>query len=355
MNNYKNCRQGEKMDNKKYFKEAKYGLMIHFGLYSLLGGEYNGKKGPTYAEWIQCYNQIPNKEMEKLASVFNPIYFDSDKIASFAAESGMKYIIITAKHHEGFALFHSLVDKYNVVDSTPYKKDIIKQLSESCKKYGLKLGFYYSQCLDWHEEHGGGYLADPEGAAGQSWENSWDYPNKDIKNYNISFKLKILPQIKELLTNYGEMFIAWFDMPMGSTKEESKIIYDLVKKYQPNCLVNSRLGNGKYDYVTLGDNEIPKMIPNYIDEATDYNSIWGFKASPYGLYESACTLNHSWGYSSNDKNWKSSEEILHNRLKLEKIGVNYLINIGPDWLGRIPYRSQEILLKTQEMYLQKKR
>ena len=142
------------MNNIELFKELKYGLMIHFGLYSLLGGYYKGKKGPHYAEWIQANQQISVVEMKKLATVFNPIYFDADEICQFALKCGMKYFVITTKHHEGFALFRSSVDKFNVYDATPFKRDIIKELADSCKKYGLKLGFYYSQCIDWNEKVG---------------------------------------------------------------------------------------------------------------------------------------------------------------------------------------------------------
>lgn len=342
------------MDNIKEFKNAKYGLMLHFGLYSLLGGYYKGNKGPYYAEWIQCHQQIPNSEMEQLASIFNPIYFNADEICEFAVKCGMKYIVITAKHHEGFALFKSEADKFNSYDATPFHRDIIKELSESCAKFGLNFGLYYSQCIDWHEKHGGGYLTDPKGAAGVSWENSWDFPLKAEKDYNICFNNKILPQIKELMTNYGDIFLVWFDMPLDSTVNHSKIIYDLVKQYQPNCLVNSRLGNGVYDYVSLGDNEIPDEIPSAVSDEVDYNEINGIKKSPYGLYESACTLNPSWGYTVVNPKWKQPEDILATRLKLEKLGINYLINIGPDWLGRLPYEAKEILLKVQQEYLKKR-
>ena len=341
-------------NNIQEFKDAKYGLMLHFGLYSLLGGHYQGKKGPHYAEWIQCNLEIPNSEMEKLASVFNPIYFDADEICEFAVKCGMKYIVITSKHHEGFALFKSEVDKFNSYDATPFHRDIIKELADSCRKYGLKLGLYYSQCIDWHEKHGGGYREDASWAAGVSWENSWDFKNKEEKDYNICFENKILPQIKELMTNYGDIFLVWFDMPLDMTKEQSKIIYDVVKELQPNCLVNSRLGNGMYDYVSLGDNEIPDEIPETVSEEVDYNGIDGMKKSPYGLYESACTLNCSWGYTTVFTEWKSAEEIAANRIKLEKLGINYLINIGPDWLGRIPYQAKEILEEVQRLYSEKK-
>lgn len=338
------------MNNIDYYKQAKYGMMIHFGLYSLLGGEYKGEPGPNYAEWIQSYHQIPNSEMEKLAGVFNPIYFDAEEIVKLAVDCGMKYIVVTAKHHDGFALYKSKVNKYNTYDSTPSKRDLINELSHACKKYNIRFGFYYSQCIDWHELNGGGYTIDPKGAAGVSWDNSWDFPDKSKKDYKKTFYNKILPQIEELVTNYGDIFIAWFDMPLDCTREQSEIIYNLVKKHQPHCLVNSRLGHGMYDYVTLGDNEIPDEIPEIIEDEVDKNSINGFKKSIDGLYESACTLNNSWGYSAIDQNWKSPETILENRIKLERLGINYLINVGPDWLGRIPHKSQKILRKVQELY-----
>lgn len=336
------------MNNIEEFKNAKYGLMIHFGLYTLLGGVYKGRKGPRYAEWIQCQQQISTEEMKVLASIFNPIYFNADEICAFAKKCGMKYIVITTKHHEGFALFKSYADSFNICDATPFKRDIIKELSISCVKYGLKLGFYYSQCIDWNEMDGGGYTIDPRGAAGVSWDNSWDYPDKKNKDYSRVFKSKMLPQIKELMSNYGDVFLAWFDMPLDSTKEQSQIIYNTVKELQPNCLVNSRLGNGVYDYVSLGDNEIPDEIPQKFE--INNNSIWGFKKSPYGLYESVCSLNCSWGYSSVADKWISAESVAKSRLKLEKLGINYLINVGPDWLGRIPYQAQSILIEAQKLY-----
>jgi alpha-L-fucosidase len=336
------------LNNIEAFKEAKYGLMIHFGLYSLLAGHYKGEKGPYYAEWIQCHQKISIKEMEQLAKTFNPIYFDADEICRFAKRCGMKYVVITTKHHEGFALFKSEADKFNVCDATPFKRDILKELAESCRAHGLKLGFYYSQCIDWNENDGGGYTVDPEGAAGVSWDNSWDFPDKSKKDFSRVFERKILPQIKEIMSNYGDVFLAWFDTPLDSTLEHSRIIYDTVKQLQPNCLVNSRLGNGVFDYVSLGDNEIPDEIP--ADFSTDYNSMWGFKRSPHGLYETACTLNCSWGYSAVAEKWRTPEEIAKTRLKLEKLGINYLINIGPDWLGRIPYQAKLILEQAEDLY-----
>ena len=336
------------MKDMHWFKEAKYGLMIHFGLYSMLGGVYKGQKSKKYAEWIQSACAIPNSEMEKLARAFDPLYFDAREWAKFASDCGMKYMVVTTKHHDGFALFKSDADSYNCHDFSPFGRDIIKELSDACREYGLKFGIYYSQDLDWHEKNGGGYKTEPVGCAGVSWDNSWDFPNKEEKDFEITYRNKILPQIKEIMTRYGEISLAWFDMPMTLSKEQSEEIYALVKEHQPNCLVNSRLGNGKYDYVSLGDNEIPEKMEK-ASQNVDYNDIHGFKPSPYGFYESACTLNNSWGYCSWDRDYKSAETIFANQKRLEGLGINYLINVGPDHLGRFPIEAREILLGVAEL------
>ena len=343
------------MNNIEFFKNAGYGMMMHFGLYSLLGGEYMGKKCSEYAEWIGSHFAIPNKEYEKLASVFNPIYFNADEIIKFAKDVGMKYFVVTSKHHDGFALFHSKVDKYNVVDATPCKRDIIGELANACAKYNMKFGLYYSQDLDWHDENGGGYLSNHIKCSGVSWDNSWDFTDASKKDFSICFENKILPQIEEIMTNYGDIFLAWFDVPMTVNESQSELIYQTVKKLQPDCLINSRLGNGKYDYVSLGDNEIPESkeawekLKNIDISGVDYKNIDGFKPSTYDLYESACTLNDSWGFSYRDHNWKSAETLFENKRRLNDMGINYLINVGPDHLGRIPGQSLDILKKVAQM------
>ena len=343
------------MDNKRFFKEAGYGMMVHFGLYSLLGGEYRGKKSSAYAEWIGSYFGIPEKEYEQLAKVFNPIYFDAEEWVRFARDCGMKYIVITTKHHEGFALFRSACDPYNICDASPFGRDLIAELADACRKYGLRLGFYYSQDLDWHEKHGGGYLSRHIPCAGVSWDNSWDWNDVSDKDFSVCFEKKILPQVTELMTNYGDVLLTWFDVPMTINAEQSRRLYETVKKYQPDCLVNSRIGNGTYDYVSLGDNEIPadkeawERISRADPADTDYQSIHGFKPSPWGLYESACTLNDSWGFSYRDHNWKSPEQLYRNRKHLNDLGINYLINVGPDPLGRIPGEAQDILRRAAEL------
>lgn len=333
------------MNNREWFREAQYGMMVHFGLYSLLGGEYKGGRTPYYAEWAQSYFAIKKAEYEKLTSVFNPIYFDAEEWIRLAKDAGMKYFVITSKHHEGFALFKSEADPFNVVDATPFGRDIIAELGEACYKYGLKFGLYYSQELDWHDKDGGGYDK-TDGCAGVGWTNCWDWPDKDKKDFSKCFENKIKPQVKEILTKYGDLCLIWFDTPGVITPEQSLELYNMVKEYQPDCLINSRLGNGAYDYCSLGDNEIPPERPDVIPESadTDMNSLGGFKYSPYGLYETAATLNDSWGFKYFDHKWKSAETVYNNKQHLNAMGVNYLLNVGPDGLGRIPSFSRDILL-----------
>ena len=312
------------MDNKKWFKEAQFGMFIHFGLYSIPAGEWKGERTSYPAEWMMTYYKIPIKEYEKLTEVFNPVYFDAEEWVKLAKEAGMKYIVMTSKHQEGFCLFKSDVDNYNVVDATPFKRDIIAELAAACKKYGLKLGLYYSQELDFHEEHGGGVSRIDE-KFGCDWSNTWDFPDKDKKDFSICLEKKIKPQIKELLTKYGDILLIWFDDPCDITPEQSKELYDLVKKYQPDCLVPSRVGNGIGDIYSFGDNEITD------DECLE------------GLWEAPITMNDTWGYKTFDNNWKSAEELLKIKEHLNKRGVNLLLNVGPDYLGRIPAPSVKIL------------
>ena len=330
------------MDNRTWFKEAQYGMMAHWGLYSLLAGEYRNRRVQNYAEWIQSYMPIPNAEYEQLAKAFNPVCFDADEWIRLAKDAGMKYFVFTAKHHDGFAMFRSKADGYNVVDDTPFRRDVVEELANACARHGLKLGLYYSQELDWHHPHGGGYDQFTP-CSGVSWDNSWDFPDREKKNFSLCFEEKIKPQVEEILRNYGELCLIWFDVPHTISKAQSLELYDLVKKYQPDCLINSRLGNGAYDYVSLGDNEYPQSEP--VEEAdSDPNSLDGFKYSPYGLYETPATMNSSWGFKYYDQNWITPERIRESRQRLKDYGVNYLLNVGPDGLGRIPSFCREALL-----------
>ena len=339
------------MDMRKWFKEAQYGMMVHWGLYSLLAGEYKDRYSGVYAEWIQANLAIPNAEYGKLAKAFNPVFFDAEEWVKLAKDCGMKYFVVTSKHHDGFAMFHSKVDKYNVVDATPFGRDVIGEIAEACYKYGLKMGLYYSQDLDWHHPDGGGYLSNHIPSQGVTWDNSWDFPDAANKNFDRCFNEKIYPQVEEILRNYGELCLIWFDMPMTLKEHHSRALFDAIKKYQPDCLINSRLGNGAYDYVSLGDNEIPDSMPENTEfDPALMNGIDGFKPSPYGLYETAATINRTWGFSAHDQNWKSPEIIAANRKKLNGMGINYLLNVGPDGLGRIPLASQKVLREAAKLY-----
>lgn len=312
------------MTNKEFFKQAKFGMFIHWGLYSIPAGEWKGQRNDKPGEWLMTYYRIPIKEYEKLAAAFNPIYFDAEEWVKLAKEAGMQYIVFTAKHQEGFAMYKSEADKYNIVDATPFGRDVVKELAEACRKYDMKLGLYYSQELDFHEEHGGGvHYIDPWLKC--DWANNWDFPDKDKKDFNICLQKKIKPQLKELLTNYGDLLLIWCDDPCEITKEQSKEVYDWIKKYQPDCLVPSRVGNGLGDIHSFADNVIPE------EECKE------------GLWESCVTMNHTWGYKSYDNDWKSADELIKIKEHLNGLGVNLLLNVGPDYLGRIPAPSVEIL------------
>ena len=266
--------------------------------------------------------------------------FDAKAWVELFRSAGARFILPVAEHHDGFAMFHSKADKYNIVDATPFGRDVVAELGEACYRHGLKFGLYYSQELDWHHPHGGGYDQFVP-CSGTSWDNNWDYPDRSKKDFSICFEEKIKPQVQEILTGYGDLCLIWFDVPHTITKAQSLELNALVKRYQPDCLINSRIGNGAYDYVSLGDNEYPTEFKP--DENADPNSLHGFKVSPYGLYETAGTLNSSWGFKYYDQNWITSEEIIERRNRLNSLGVNYLLNVGPDTLGRIPSFSVEAL------------
>ncbi len=325
------------MTSHEWFREAKFGMMIHFGLYALPGGEWKGRRIPHIGEWTQSYFRIPNEEYGELAKAFNPCLFNAEEWVLTAKEAGMKYLVVTSKHHDGFCLFKSEYDGYNICDATPFGRDMIAELAEACYKHGIKLGLYYSQELDWHEPHGGGYTSGHTNC-GMSWTNDWDFPDNDKKDFSLCFETKIKTQFKEILTKYGELCVIWCDTPHVITPEQSSELYDMIKKYQPNALINSRIGNGYGDYRSCGDNEIgfdkSKPATNRRDAGV---------GERYGLYECPATLNHTWGFKYFDTDWKDAAKVREIKEKLNSNGINYLLNIGPDHLGRLPAPAVEIL------------
>ena len=297
----------------KWFDEAKYGLFINWGLYSIPAGEWKGKKYPNIGEWLMHDARIPVKEYEPLAKQFNPSKFSAEEWVQLAVDAGMKYLVFDCKHHDGFALYRSAVSSYNCYDATPWKRDPMKELREACERHGIKLCFYYSQATDWHE---------PNGA-----NNNWDFSPNGKKDFDQYLRDKSLPQVKELLTQYGPIGLIWFDVPTLMTPERSKRVADLVRSIQPATLINSRLGPGGFhDYESRGDNEIPKTV------------------TP-GAWETAATINDTWGYKKDDHHWQSPEDICFKLVDIVSKGGNYLLNVGPDGDGFIPQPSQDILRK----------
>ena len=286
---------------KKWFKEAQFGMMAHWGLYTLPGGEWNGKPGRrAYAEWLQWGERIPMKEYAALAKAFNPVLFDPKDWMKRARDAGMKYFVITSKHHDGFAMFRSKASKYNVVDATPFGRDPLEEIAEACRDTGIRLGLYYSQDLDWSHPDGGGYTRPDDWCGSSAWTNNWDFPDKARKDLARYFEEKAKPQVEAILTQYGDLALIWFDIGSTLTEDQAFALYSLVRRHQPGCLVNSRIGGGSRqgtnkrmvcDYTSSGDNEIP----------TDDKGAM--------LYESCATLNDSWGYKPADQNWKGAEKV----------------------------------------------
>ena len=316
-----------------WFKEAKYGLMIHWGLYTLASGEWGGRrmnmeqlveeKSYNVGEWLQHRYRVPLAEYSKMAKAFNPVFFNADEWAAAAKNWGMKYMVVTAKHHDGFSMYDTKYSDYNVVKMTPFGRDIIGELSEACKKYGIRFGVYYSQALDWHEEHGGDYGPLEKGGPGA---NLWDFPDVSKKDFKIYFYNKVLPQVGELLNKYDNIDMIWFDgLDRAIPRECSEELHNFVKSIKPGCLLNTRTGHGFGEVGSFDDNEFPDQ--KYVE----------------GLYETPATLNNTWGYVAHDQSWKPVEEVLRLKEHLNSRGINYLLNVGPDPLGRIPVPAKEIL------------
>jgi len=308
----------------KNFTRARFGMFVHWGLYSIPGGRWKGERMEYIGEWIQSRFRIPNAEYGALAERFNPTRFDADEWVRFAKASGMNYLVFTAKHHDGFAMYRSRVSPYNIVDATPFGRDVLRELALACRKYGMKLGIYYSHCLDWHEPDGADPGPDSPRNFDMSWGNDWDYPDYSRKDFSRYFETKALPQIRELLTDYGPVFLMWFDCPTGISEAQCTKLRKLVKSLQPDCLISGRIGYGMGDFGSLGDNQSPA----------------GKSRIPL---ESAQTLNHTWGYKKDDHDWNDTRHVIDGLLSCNEKNVNYLLNIGPRPDGRFPEASLDIL------------
>ncbi|WP_309364836.1 alpha-L-fucosidase [Sphingobacterium sp.] len=299
-----------------WFTDGKFGLFLHWGLYSQTAGDWDGH--PTKGgEHFMLYERIPVKTYAKIADQFNPIGFDADRWAQMARDAGMKYLVITAKHHDGFAMYNSAVSDYNIVKRTPWAKDPMKDLAMACKKYGLKLCFYYSLGRDWENPD---VPTNWPVKAGRS--NTWDYPDEDAKDLNKYVENKVKPQLRELLTQYGPIGIIWFDTPELITKKQSEEIKDLIHSIQPDCIINSRIGNGLGDYAVVEQSLVSTARKNW---------------------EACITMSENWGYNRHDTKWKSPELLVRNLIEVVSKGGNLLLNVGPKGDGTWPVESQENL------------
>ena len=299
----------ERAARMKWWHEARFGMFIHWGVYSVPAGTYKGNQIPGIGEWIMNRAKIPVSEYRDYAKQFNPVKYNAEEWVKLAKEAGMKYIVITSKHHDGFALFNSQASDWNIAKATPYGKDLLKPLAEACRKHGIRLGFYYSQAQDW--VNGGS-------AAGGKWDKAQE---RDMTDYirNIA-----APQVREILSNYGKISVLWWDTPTDMNQERAEMLIPLLK-LQPGIIHNNRLGGGY-----RGDTETPEQfIP-----ATGY---------PGRDWETCMTMNDTWGFKSYDNNWKSTEKMVRNLVDIASKGGNYLLNVGPTSEGLIPGPSVERL------------
>ncbi|MFC1763468.1 alpha-L-fucosidase [Planctomycetota bacterium] len=313
-----------------WWRQARFGMFIHWGVYAVPAGTHNGVKINRIGEWIMNRAKISVADYKEYGKQFNPVKYDPEQWVLMAKDAGMKYIVITTKHHDGFALFDSKVTDWDIVDATPYGKDLLKPLAEACRKHGIKLGFYYSQAQDWCHP-GGAAMRKP---AKEGWDNpdadeidaytsehegNWDPAQLgDMDEYLRSIAAS---QVREILTNYGDIAVLWWDTPTGmkTDKERAGLFLPLIN-LQPGLITNNRLGGGY-----KGDLNTPEQrIPG--------------KGSKYD-WETCMTMNDTWGYKSYDQNWKSTEMLLRNLVDIASKGGNYLLNVGPTGEGEFPQPS----------------
>jgi alpha-L-fucosidase len=294
-----------------WWRQARFGMFIHWGVYAVPAGFYQEKPIPGIGEWIMNRAKIPMAEYREYAKQFNPVKFDADAWVRAAKDAGMKYIVITSKHHDGFALFDSKASPWNIVQATPYGKDPLAALAAACRKHGVKLGFYYSQAQDWN--NGGS-------ASGGKWDAAQTH---DMDDY---IDKVAVPQVKEILTKYGEFpAVLWWDTPIDMNEARARKLYDAAQAIKPDLITNNRLGGG-----FQGDTETPEQfIPP--------------QGYPGRDWETCMTMNNTWGFKRDDQNWKSSETLIRNLCDIASKGGNYLLNVGPTAEGLIPQASLDRL------------
>jgi alpha-L-fucosidase len=306
-----------------WWREARFGLFIHWGLYAVPAGEWNGET--RHAEWIRTTAQIPLEVYDEFAPRFNPVKFDPADWVRMAKQAGMKYVVITSKHHDGFSLFDSKHTEFDVTDATPFKRDIMAELAEECRKQGIVMCWYHS-IMDWHH---------PDYLPRRNWEaDIRSAEGADMDRYVAYMK----NQVRELVSNYGRIGVLWFDGEWEATwnRERGLDLYDFVRSLQPDIIINNRVGVGRagmagtYDPETAsGDFGTPEQeIP-----ATGLGYDW----------ETCMTMNRHWGYNKHDDDWKSTEQLVQMLVDIVSKGGNFLLNVGPTAEGLFPPESVERL------------
>jgi alpha-L-fucosidase len=315
----------------RWWREARFGMFIHWGLYAVPAGEYHGLRSKEIGEWIMSWANIPRSDYEPFARQFNPVKFDAAQFVRIAKDAGMKYMVITSKHHDGFSMFDSAVSNYDIVDSTPYKKDPMRGLSDECKKQGVTFCFYYS-IMDWH--HPSQYVK----AEGK--HETAGHRKTEMRDGQKDVYVKYMKaQLKELVTKYDPA-VLWFDGEWVDwwTEADGKDLYQYVRGLKPSILINNRVGKGR-----KGMEGLNKDDQEYAgDFGTPEQQI-----PPAGIrgvdWESCMTMNETWGFKSYDNQWKSVETLVHNVIDTASKGGNYLLNVGPTAEGEIPPPSVERL------------
>ncbi len=312
----------------KWWEDAKFGMFIHWGVYAVPADatDKNGKKG--IAEWYLSNKQIQMKEYEKFAPRFNPVRFDAHRWVQTAKNAGMKYIVITSKHHDGFDMFGTkLNSSWNIVDATPFKRDPIKELAAECQKQGIKLCFYHS-IMDWHHSD-------------YTPRRPWETETRPAAGANYDRYVEYMKgQIRELLTSYGPIGVMWFDGEWEPTwtHERGMDLYNYVRSLQPSILVNNRVDKGR-----SGMQGMNKGSEFAGDFGTPEQEIPAQGFTDGRLWESCMTMNDTWGFARNDHNWKSAETLIRNLIDIASKGGNYLLNVGPTDLGDFPQAINERL------------
>ena len=320
----KESKQSDRMD---WWREARFGLFLHWGIYSVPAGEWKGNT--TYGEWIRESAQIPIKQYEEFVKQFNPVKFNADEWVAMAKNAGMKYIVITSKHHDGFCMFDSKETDFDIM-STPFKRDILRELSDACARQGMTLCFYHS-IMDWHH---------PDYLPRRKWETDRTADGADMDRYIVHLK----KQLKELLTNYGNIGVLWFDGEWEDTwtHERGKDLYDYLRKLKPNLIINNRVDKGRSGMEGMNKDK------SYAGDFGTPEQEIPLTGLPGVDWESCMTMNDNWGYNKNDQKWKSSEDLVKKLTDIASKGGNFLLNVGPTSEGVFPDASIQRLSEIGE-------